>query len=32
MLSKIRREGLNVVGIIETHSHTDHYGGTAFIW
>jgi len=31
ILSKLRREGLNVVGIIDTHSHADHYGGTAFI-
>ncbi|MGQ9722229.1 MAG: MBL fold metallo-hydrolase [Candidatus Jordarchaeum sp.] len=31
ILSRLRREELNVMAIIITHSHADHYGGTAFI-
>lgn len=31
ILSLLRREELNVIAIIDTHSHADHYGGSAFI-
>lgn len=31
ILSQLRREDLNVIAIIDTHSHADHYGGTAYI-
>lgn len=31
ILSLLGREGLSVVGVINTHSHADHYGGSSYI-
>lgn len=31
ILSLLGREGYNVVGVINTHSHADHYGGSSYI-